>query len=137
MSTQTKKYTFHVHGMHCNACTLMIESELQDLQNVTTATASLNTHSVEVEGSFGDVTPEQVAELLTVPLKSHGYTVSVEKQVKNKKWSDFKIAVPVALGFAIFFVLLQKMGIVNLVGGGKVTYGTAFIVGVIASLSTC
>ena len=137
MSTQTQKYTFHVHGMHCNACTLMIESELQDLQNVTTATASLNTHSVEVEGSFGDVTPEQVAELLTVPLKSHGYTVSVEKQVKNKKWSDFKIAVPVALGFAIFFVLLQKMGIVNLVGGGKVTYGTAFIVGVIASLSTC
>jgi len=137
MSTQTQKYTFHVHGMHCNACTLMIESELQDLQNVTTATASLNTHSVEVEGSFGDVTPEQVAELLTVPLKSHGYTVSVEKQTKNKAWSDFKIAIPVALGFAVFFVLLQKMGIVNLVGGGTVTYGTAFVVGVVASLSTC
>ena len=137
MTFQTQKYTFHVHGMHCNACVLMTESELGDLPNITHVKSSLKNHSVEVVGDFGGKTPEQIAEELTIPLKPHGYTVSVEKQTKEKNWSDFKIAIPIALGFAILFVLLQKLGIVNLVGGGNVTYGTAFVIGIIASLSTC
>jgi sulfite exporter TauE/SafE len=32
---------------------------------------------------------------------------------------------------------LQKIGLVNLIGGGAVTYGTAFLIGAIASVSTC
>lgn len=123
--------------MHCNACVLVIESELGDLPNMTNVKASLGGHSVVVEGNFEDKTPEQIAETLTAPLRSHGYTVEIEKQVQEKKWSDFKVAVPVALAFGILFVALQKMGIVNLVGGGNVTYGTAFVIGIIASLSTC
>ncbi|MCF7864932.1 MAG: sulfite exporter TauE/SafE family protein [Candidatus Pacebacteria bacterium] len=134
---QSQKYTFHVHGMHCNACVLMTESELGDLPNITQVKSSLKNHSVEVTGDFGNKTPGQIAEELTIPLKPHGYTVSIERQVKEKNWSDFKIAIPIALGFAFIFVLLQKLGIVNLVGGGNVTYGTAFVIGIIASLSTC
>jgi sulfite exporter TauE/SafE len=115
----------------------MIESELNDLPNVTYVKSSLKNHSVEIEGNFGNKTQEQIAEELTIPLKSHGYTVSVEKQQHSAKWGEFKIAVPVALGFAALFVVLQKMGIVNLVNAGNVTYGTAFVIGIIASLSTC
>jgi uncharacterized protein len=137
MTTQTQKYTFHVHGMHCKACVLMIESELKELPNVTHVRSSLQSHSVEVTGDFGDKTPEQIAEELTVPLKPHGYTVSIERQIKEKKWADFKIAIPITLGFAVLFIVLQKMGIVNLIGAGNVTYGTAFVIGIIASLSTC
>ncbi len=132
-----KTYIFHVHGMHCNACVLMIESELGDVPNVTHVTSSLKSHSVEVTGDFGDKTPEQIAEELTVPLAPHGYTVSVERQNKEKKWADFNIAVPIALAFVVLFIALQKMGIVNLVNVGTVTYGTAFVIGIIASLSTC
>lgn len=123
--------------MHCNGCVIMIESELNDLPNVTYVKSSLKNHSVEIEGNFGNKTQEQIAEELTIPLKSHGYTVSVEKQQHSAKWGEFKIAVPVALGFAALFVVLQKMGIVNLVNAGNVTYGTAFVIGIIASLSTC
>lgn len=137
MTNQTQKYTFHVHGMHCNACVLMTESELQDLPNITSAKSNLKNHTVEVIGDFGDKKPDQIAEELTIPLKPHGYVVSVEKQLMEKNWSDFKISIPIALCFAILFVFLQKLGIVNLVGGGNVTYGTAFVIGIIASLSTC
>ncbi len=137
MDTQTQKYKFYVHGMHCNACVLTIESELGDLPNITYVKSSLKDHSVEVTGDFGDKTSEQIAEELTIPLKPHGYIVSVERQVKEKNWSDFKIAIPIAFGFAVMFVVLQKMGIVNLVNAGNVTYGTAFVIGIIASLSTC
>src|SRR3989338_5122908 len=137
MTTQTQKYTFHVHGMHCNACVLMTESEIGDLPNVTYLKSNLNKHSIEVTGDFGEKTPERIAEELTIPLKSHGYTISVEKQKRTVRWQEFKIALPIALGFITLFVGLQKMGIVNLVNSGNVTYGTAFVVGIIASLSTC
>lgn len=123
--------------MHCNSCVLMIESELGDFPYITHVKSNLKNHSVEVEGDFGSRTLKQIAEELTVPLKSHGYTVAIEKQVKEKMWSDFKFAVPIAMGFALLFVLLQKIGLVNLVNAGDVTYGTAFVIGVIASLSTC
>ncbi len=132
-----QKYTFHIHGIHCNACVLMTESELGELSNISFVKASLKNHSVEVSGNFGDKTPEQIAEELTAPLKPHGYTVSIEKRVVQKNWADFKIAVPIALGFAVLFFGLQKIGLINLVGGGNVTYGTAFVIGIIASLSTC
>ena len=132
-----KEYTFHVHGMHCNACVLMTESELAELPNISSVKASLTNQSVKIEGDFGNKTSEQIAEELSIPLKSHGYTVSVEKQQHRIDWGEYKIAVPVALGFAAIFVGLQKMGLVNLVSAGNVTYGTAFVVGIIASLSSC
>lgn len=135
-----EKYTFHVHGMHCNACVFMTESEIGELPSVTYVKSNLATHTVEVTGDFGDKTLEQIAEELTIPLKPHGYTVSIEKILSKpgvNKWSDFKIAIPFALSFIILFVLLQKMGIVNLVSAGNFTYGTAFLIGIIASLSTC
>jgi sulfite exporter TauE/SafE/copper chaperone CopZ len=132
-----KTYTFHIHGMHCNACVILTESKIGDLPNVSKVISKLKNHSVEIVGDFGDKTDIEIAEELTMLVKDNGYTISVEKHLIQKRWSDFKIAIPIAVGFAFLFVLLQKLGIVNLVGGGNVTYGTAFFVGIIASLSTC
>jgi sulfite exporter TauE/SafE len=55
----------------------------------------------------------------------------------KKNWSEFIYAVPIAIVFALLFVLLQKSGVVNLVDASEMTYGTAFLIGVIASVSTC
>lgn len=137
MTTNMQKYTFHVRGMHCDSCVLLIESELRDLSNITKVKSSLKGHSLEVEGDFGEQTLSQIAETLSAPLKSHGYTISVERERTVADWKDFKMAIPIALLFAIVFVILQKMGLVNLVNAGEVGYGTAFAVGIIASLSTC
>lgn len=137
MNDQNKKYTFHIHGMHCKACVILTESEIGDLSNISSVKSNLSDNTLEVTGDFGNKTPEQIAEELTVPLKSHGYTVSVEKQIKENNWSEFKIAIPIAFGFAVLFILLQKAGLVNLVSGENVTYGTAFVIGIIASVSSC
>lgn len=123
--------------MHCNACTLMTENELEEVSYITKATSSLKNNQVQVTGDFGDKTAEVIAEELSEVLTKHGYRLSTEKQNKKVMWSDFAIAIPVALGFAMLFILLQKIGLIHLVGGGEVTYGTAFVIGIIASLSTC
>ena len=116
---------------------MLVEGELADLSNVTSAKASLKHHHVEVVGDFGDQTLEQVAEQLTAVTKPHGYTFSPEKQRHSVKWHEFTFAIPIALGFIVFFILLQKLGLVNLVTTSEVSYGTAFLIGMIASVSTC
>lgn len=132
-----EKHIFHVTGMHCKACVLMTESELQDVPYVSSAKTSLETECVEVTGEFDGKDPTAIAADLTLVLAKHGYALSVEKQKKAKNWNEFGSAVPIALIFIVAFVLLQKAGVVNLIGGGEPSYATAFMVGLVASVSTC
>ncbi len=132
-----KTYTFHVAGMHCKACVVLIESELDEIPEIAKVRVSLADFSVAVTGEFGDKAPEHIAQDLSVALTPHGYTLSVQKGRHVVSWSDFKTAVPIAGGFIALFIILQKVGIVNLVTTSEVGYGTAFIIGLIASVSTC
>jgi sulfite exporter TauE/SafE/copper chaperone CopZ len=132
-----KKYIFHVNGMHCKACVGLTESELSEVAEVSEVKASLANLNVEVTGEFGDKDPEHIARDLSEVLKPHGYTLTLQKQKHSVKWSDFRIALPIALGFVVLFIVLQKLGIVNLVTASEVGYGTAFVIGLIASVSTC
>lgn len=130
-------YTFHVNGMHCNSCVILTQSELKDVPGITHVKTSLKANSVEISGNFGDKMQEQVMHELSEVLKPHGYSLSLEKISKTVHWSDFTYAVPIALAFVVVFLFLQKLGIVNLVNTSEVSYGTAFVVGLIASVSTC
>jgi sulfite exporter TauE/SafE/copper chaperone CopZ len=130
-------YTFYVNGMHCKACELMTESELKDVPYITQVKSSLASRTVEVTGDFGNKSPELIAQELSQVLAHHGYSLSVAKVVLKRNWSEFKIAFPIALAFIVGFLALQKAGLVNLVNTGTVSYSTAFVVGIIASLSTC
>lgn len=130
-------YTFHIQGMHCKSCTALTEGELMDLPEVTHAESSLKTHTVDVTGEFGGQTPNEIASYLTEPLKRHGYSLHLEKQAHRVRWADFTYAIPVAAVFIGLFIVLQKLGIVNLAGTGEMTYTTAFVIGLVASVSTC
>ena len=132
-----KTLVFHVSGMHCNACILMTENELMEIPYVTHAKSSLKTHSVEVMGKFGDKSPEEIAEELSRTLRTHGYELYVEKVAHSAGWGDFTYALPIAVAIIIGFVILQKTGLTNLITSSEVSYGTAFFIGIIASVSTC
>ena len=145
--SEQKTYIFHVNGMHCNACVALVENELNDVPEISRTKASLKNFNVEVTGDFsaiggsalggGEEKLEIIAEYLSRVLKPHGYTLLIEKQIKTKNWKEFKIAIPIAFAFAVLFIVLQKIGLVNIVNSNDVSYWTAFVVGIIASLSTC
>jgi len=134
---EQKTYKFHIHGMHCKSCVLMTESELKEFPYISDVKASLKSNLVEIVGDFGDKSPEQVASELSLVLHPHGYTLSVEKVEKKINWSDFYYAVPITILFVVLYIFLQKIGLVNLVNTSKISYGTVFVVGIIASLSSC
>lgn len=130
-----EKYSFYVQGMHCTACVVLTETELAEHPDVASVKSSLATCSVEVCGNFGNKSVVSIMEELSGLLSQHSLSVSPIKKVVQ--WKEFLIAGPVALGCITLFILLQKIGIVNVVTAGTVTYGTAFVIGIIASLSTC
>ncbi|MEK7089285.1 MAG: sulfite exporter TauE/SafE family protein [Patescibacteria group bacterium] len=138
MNPDIHTHTFHVSGMHCKACVLLVDSELKDIDGVESVHSDLDTRTVVVNGNFGEKSAEAIAEELSGLVTKHGYTISIEAEVMNsKKTSDFAIAIPIALAFIVGFLALQKLGLVNLITSGNVTYGTAFVIGIVASLSTC
>jgi sulfite exporter TauE/SafE len=97
----------------------------------------MKNQSVQVEADFGEKSEAEVMAILNLALKPHNYELTFEKRGHFVKWSDFKVAIPAALGFILLFIALQKLGIVNLISVSEVSYGTAFIVGLIASVSSC
>ncbi len=137
MERESKTYTFHVSGMHCKSCGLIIEEEIKDLSYVENVKVDLKHETLRVTGDFEGVPPESIAEDFSTLLAKYKYVVSIDKKKADKNWKDFKVAIPIAIGFAVLFVLLQKMGLVNLVDASKMNYGTVFIIGAIASLSSC
>ncbi len=132
-----KTLVFHISGMHCNACILLTESELQDVPYIVQAKSSMKTQTVEVTGDFGNKETVTIASDLTVILEKHGYALSVDKPLKKKNWREYISALPIAAAIVIGFLALQKAGLVNLVTSSNVSYGTAFMIGFVASLSTC
>lgn len=132
-----KKYTFNVSGTHCASCKILIEDILSEQDFINKSSVDLKREIVDIE-TDSEKTPSELAEVLTSKIKQNGYTVSVEKMIKGKQ-DDVVIwtAIPIGLAFLMLFFILQKSGILNLGIGGATTPITSFIVGLIASVSSC
>ena len=132
-----KTYTFHVSGTHCASCKILIEDVLNEQPFVKNSQVNLKKETVTVE-TESDQSPETIAQMLTEKIKPNGYTLSVEKIIQEKKSDDvIWKAIPIGLVFLVLFFMLQKSGILNLGIGGKTTPTTSFIIGLIASVSSC
>ncbi len=133
--SERSTHILHVHGMHCAACVVLTETELQQHPGVRSARSSLVSRTVEITGEFNSMTAEEIASELSGMLSQHALsTVPEESRVR---WNEFAFALPLALAMAFLFIVIQKLGIINIVNTSDVTYGTAFVIGMVASLSTC
>ena len=132
-----KKYKFCVSGTHCASCKILIEDILGEQDFIKNAQVNFKKETVEIE-TDSEKSAEEIAVILTDKIKQNGYTLSVEK-IKEEKKEDDVIwkAIPIGIIFLILFFLLQKSGLLNLSLGSKTTPATSFIIGIIASLSSC
>lgn len=132
-----KTFIFYISGMHCKACELLSESEVSEIPGVVSVKSEMKSSTITVVADFGDESPENIAKRLNDTLKKYGYTVSVEKATQSNNFSDFKVALPVALIIILLFFFLQKIGLVNFVSSSTTSYSTIFLIGIVASLSSC
>lgn len=132
-----KTLTFHVTGSHCASCKILIEDVLNEQIGIENTQVNLKDETVSFETSLDDG-QHKLAEMLTEKIKHNGYTLSVEKQTKVSKdngviWQ----ALPIGLALLALFFIVQKSGILNFGLGGTVTPVTSFIIGLVASVSSC
>ena len=120
-----------------NTCKILIEDILNEQSFIKSSNVNLKKETVTIE-TESDKDLEELAQVLTTKLKLNGYTLSVKKLVEENKSDDvIWKAVPIGLVFLVLFFLLQKSGILNLGLGGQTTPTTSFIIGLIASVSSC
>lgn len=136
-----KTYTYHVSGTHCASCKILLEDILGEEQGIQRVSVNLKNETVEIDTDR----PEEInelASLLTQRIEKNRYTLSTKKhtqvkQIDIEKSNSIWQALPIGLGFLVLFFLLQKSGILNLGIGGQTTPLTSFIIGLIASVSSC
>lgn len=128
-------YTFHVSGTHCASCKIFIEDALEGHSGIRSATVDLRTETLRVETDTE--TPEELAHSLTEKIASHGYAISVERSEREERGGVIWKALPIGLGVLALFFLLQKSGVLDIGIGGPATPVTGFLIGLIASVSSC
>jgi sulfite exporter TauE/SafE len=123
--------------MRCASCALLVEDAACGCAGVRGARVDLARGTVTVEGEFGEESAAEIAARLTGAVSEHGYRILEAPAPTAAKWGEFKVALPAAIALVVGFLWLQRAGLVNLIGGGELSYGAIFGVGVVASLSSC
>jgi len=131
------KYTFHISGTHCPSCKIFVEDILNEQISIEKASVDLKNETVSFETTLNE-SQNELAEILTEKIKHNGYSLSVEKKINKPDDSGIIWkALPIGIGFLILFFALQKSRILNLGLGGETSIVTSFIIGLIASVSSC
>jgi sulfite exporter TauE/SafE len=115
----------------------VIEDILNRQIGIENARVNLKQETVALSTNLDD-SQHKLAEMLTEKIKHNGYALSVERRGQDRTDAGvIWLALPIGLIFLALFFILQKSGVLNLGIGGTATPATSFIIGLIASVSSC
>jgi len=133
-----KEHTYHVKGMHCASCEILIEKKLLDLKNIKSASASTSNGQVVI-GYEGDrPNPQRLDSLFQEEnYKFSDKPVTAEKEKKSTT-SNTLIAFNISIFIIVAFLILDKMGVSNFLSLSSTSSLFAFFgFGLLAGISSC
>lgn len=136
MEKSTFVCEFTVDGMHCAACEVRIEKSAQKIHGVEHVDANLASHKVVLELDKGTNTSE-VKQQINKLLEKEGYKLLDAPKKKKFPIEDVVLGSGIAAFILFIFILLQRVGIFSYGIGGDVSLPTVFLLGVMASVSSC
>lgn len=130
-----KKTTLYVKGMHCPSCDILVTDKFQEVDNVSLVKANHKTQQVEVcyRGTLDQ-------DLLNSKINEYGYEITTPgaahevSEPFSKRISDATVITVIL--FIIYFIA-NELQLLPEFAGSSLTYGTVFILGLVASTSTC
>lgn len=134
------KTIFHIFGMHCKSCEVLLEGELNKLAEIKKCEVSFSKGVTEIECE-GETPFQKIKEVIV----SCGYQLVPEAQKNNsahtpkKTFRDYLQITLIILGVALAAFLLDKIELARFFPnfGSRVNVFIALLLGVVASLSTC
>ncbi|MCC6639426.1 sulfite exporter TauE/SafE family protein [Candidatus Falkowbacteria bacterium] len=132
-----KEVQLYVSGTHCPSCKIFIEDELHEVDGISSVVVDLASKTVTLKSSR-EMSDKELAEFLTQKIEHNGYVLRVEPLAPQDSGAkDLWVVLPLGLSLLALFVMVQKTGILNLGFGGTVTPLTSFLIGLVASVSSC
>lgn len=133
-----KKTTLYIKGMHCPSCEILMEDKFKEAKNINEVKADFRTQKVEVS-----YTGKIHKDLLNSKIKPYGYEILDLRSLnlEHKEESFAKRLTDIGVIAVILFILYAIAKETNLIPdvnlGGNLNYLTVFILGLVASTSTC
>jgi sulfite exporter TauE/SafE/copper chaperone CopZ len=128
------KYTFKIEGIHCAACEIIIERELRKRNEIN----NIEYNNEHVTISSESLNQNQIKNIVNDTLNKFGYNVAdnfVSKKNRFKEWFDaFLITVSV---ISVYIIIREVLKVDFSFTTAKIDYFSIFIVGILASISTC
>jgi len=131
-----KEYIYHIQGMHCASCEILIEKKILEIEGVQSADASTAKGQILIVYNKEKPTPD----ILNKIFKESGYVFS-DKPFGNQNltyqtngWLIFVVSLTI---ISIFY-FLQKTGLSALVTiNSKSNYLSFLLLGLLAGISSC
>jgi len=129
----------YIDGMTCVSCELLIKNELEEITEIKEVTVCHKKKIAEITFDRKEGLIENVID----KIKELGYTATLEpaeKAIQEKTTSkQWVYSILVVLGLYIIYRYLNWIGVLGWLKAdtSEITYGVAFIVGIVASMSTC
>ncbi len=132
-----EKITFHVTGMYCNSCKLLLENAIGWLENV--AHIDVNVKNGTAIVSYNKHVPNK-DDIINV-VEEAGYKVTDKKIYHpwlSKNIKDYKIILLSLIGFWLLYLILKETGILNVdFGNSKQWLWLVLLIGLTAGFSSC
>jgi uncharacterized protein len=137
---QWKAAHVEIHGMHCANCEVLIERRFKRVAGVRRVRASHATGTAKIV-HYGDLD----INALQSAIADDGYTVSCLRErdagasASKNTSRDYVEIGAVFLTFVSLYVLLKQLDVLpdRLTVPSTISYGLAFLIGLVASVSTC
>ncbi len=136
MHTTPYTHTLYVSGTHCSACKHLIEETLREQKEVIDAVVSLG-DGILIVTTVSHDDPVVLAEKYTELVHEHGYRVHAERPMVQSASREWLYAVPASVLVIVLIVAIDRAGLATFIGGDRSMFTTAFLVGLVASVSTC
>ncbi|MFA5948128.1 MAG: sulfite exporter TauE/SafE family protein [Candidatus Gracilibacteria bacterium] len=133
------KNLYHVAGMHCKSCEILLENEIRKIPDVTKVMASHKKGEILVESNS-----EIPLENITTSVEKYNYKIVSEGEKKSfssqkNTIEDYIEIILLSLGIGILFFLITQFNVSKFFPdtSGSVNILMALVIGFVASISTC
>lgn len=129
-----KKTTLYISGMHCPSCEILMKDKIEEEGNVVDVKPDFKKQTVEVtyRGKLN-------RELINKKIQGFGYEIVEGRLVEREPfWQRFFEASGIAIIVLVVVLIAKEINIIpELSLAGDLSYLTIFIIGLVASTSTC
>jgi copper chaperone CopZ len=130
------KKKYYVEGMHCPSCEIYIESQFKNLDGIKSVRSNNKTQELEIDVN-NDIKIDTVINEINKGIEGSGYTIKAALNGRRINLQEYLIAFFIATFVIIIFFILEKFIIRNTLSIDEMSYTTIFLIGLIASVSSC